>query len=187
MDLLEKSKYKVKQINQAMESYDMAHKSYEEISKASCVFYVQIGEQKVDLSNYETAIEDFKKQILSDLTDVRKLTLDTAESNLLKMIGEGPTQDFIQLPVNNDDDDIEESFDLSQKLTESQNSVSVGRKVKPWRDEELLRKELIYNGMKVGEFAEKYGCKKYDVYNAKKEFGINADDKMKKDSKVTPS
>lgn len=172
MNLLEKSKNKVVQINQAMEEYDMAQKSYDEISKASCVFYVTIGEQKVDLSNYETAIDDFKKQILNDLTDVRKLTLDTAESNLLKMIGEEKEQDVVSLQVDE---------------VESKNTVGEEKRIKPWRDEALLRKELIDNGMKVGEFAEKYGCKKYDVYNGKKEFGINTDEKLKKDSKVPPS
>lgn len=187
MNLLEKSKNKVVQINQAMEEYDMAQKSYDEISKASCVFYVTIGEQKVDLSNYETAINDFKQQILNDLTDVRKLTLDTAESNLLKMIGEEKEQDVVTLPVDDVEDGKEKFFDLSLKAIESQNSVRAESKVKPWRDEALLRKELIDNGMKVGEFAEKYGCKKYDVYNGKKEFGINTDEKLKKDSKVPPS
>ena len=187
MNLLEKSKNKLVQINQAMEEYDMAQKSYDEISKASCVFYVTIGEQKVDLSNYETAINDFKQQILNDLTDVRKLTLDTAESNLLKMIGEEKEPDTIQLSVDIEEDNKEESLDLSPKAVKSQNTVRVESKVKPWRNEALLREELIDNGMKVGEFAEKYGCKKYDVYNAKKEFGINADEKLKKDSKVSPS
>ena len=187
MNLLEKSKNKVVQINQAMEEYDIAQKSYDEISKASCVFYVTIGEQKVDLSNYETAINDFKQQILNDLTDVRKLTLDTAESNLLKMIGEEKERDVVSLPVDKADNGTGESFDLSQEEIESQNSVRPKKEIKPWRDEALLRKELIDNGMKVGEFAEKYGCKKYDVYNAKKEFGINTDEKLKKDSKVSPS
>ena len=187
MNLLEKSKNKVVQINQAMEEYDMAQKSYDEISKASCVFYVTIGEQKVDLSNYETVINDFKQQILNDLTDVRKITLDTAESKLLKMIGEEKEQDVVSLQVDEAENGIGESFDLNTKAIESQNTVGEEKRIKPWRDEALLRKELIDNGMKVGEFAEKYGCKKYDVYNAKKEFGINADEKLKKDSKVSPS
>ena len=173
MNLLEKSKNKVVQINQAMEEYDMAQKSYDEISKASCVFYVTIGEQKVDLSNYETAINDFKQQILNDLTDVRKLTLDTAESNLLKMIGEEKEQDVVSLPVDDAEDGIGESFDLNPKAIESQNTVRPKNEIKPWLDEALLRKELVENGLGVGEFAKKYDCKKSDVYNGKSKYGIN--------------
>ena len=72
--------------------------------------------------------------------------------------------------TNEMDDSVE--LDISQgNPPETQNTEP--KIEKPWLNEALLRKELVENGLGVGEFAKKYDCKKSDVYNGKSKYGIN--------------
>lgn len=112
--------------------------------------------------------------INQDFEDAVQGMIESAKTPKVPEDAKEPELPFVEVPdapkTNEMDDSVE--LDISQgNPPETQNTEP--KIEKPWLNEALLRKELVENGLGVGEFAKKYDCKKSDVYNGKSKYGIN--------------
>lgn len=177
MNLLEKAREYQKAVNIAMSEYEEAKKAYDEMSNVESCFYVKVNNTNMDLHEWDESINDLTDSIVQSFTTRRKNALEASERRLAVLIGDKeifvPQDSVFDTQRHENDKSVEELHTSEENTVETQNTESKQDDYKPWHDEKLLRKELVENGLGVGEFAKKYDCKKSDVYNGKSKYGIN--------------